>query len=202
MRRRPEMTIHHPAAPPSPRCAPPLRAPRRRPSSLSMSDTVAGQIAVGAERPEREVRGITVISQVEHPRKSGSRETRIVPQPIRLLRAHQKLGAAPHTLGGGPPRREQSQKSPRSLVRGAWESYGLCMRQRIGIVALAPAAVGILLELQPIDGAPNGGIVGTDVRLYECRQHRPGAVNIVGAPAAEPRTIGFLLFAQVDNREV
>src|SRR3981081_1931829 len=37
------------------------------------------------------------------------------------------------------------------------------------------------------------------MRLRQGRQYRPGAVNVIGAPAAEPRAVGFLLPAQVSD---
>src|SRR6202035_5683656 len=89
------MTNRRAAAPPAPGCAPPPRAPRRRPPD-SMSGSAPRQWAVGRQRPEREVRAIAVVLQIERPRKAGRREARVAPQPISLLRAHQELGAAPH----------------------------------------------------------------------------------------------------------
>ena len=46
---------------------------------------------------------------------------------------------------------------------------GFAGRVSVGVVALAPAAVGILLELEPFDGAPHRRIIAADVRLREGR---------------------------------
>ena len=70
----------------------------------------------------------------------------------------------------------------------------------VAVIALPPAAVQILSRSQPIDRAPHGGIIRADAGLRECGQDRPGAVNIVGPPATEPRAIAFLLVAQVSHR--
>src|ERR1700722_8933422 len=70
----------------------------------------------------------------------------------------------------------------------------------VAVIALPPAAVQILSRSQPINRAPHGRVIRTDARLRERGQDRPGAVNIVGAPATEPRAIGFLLVAQISHR--
>src|SRR5271165_3713465 len=199
--------------------------PRSLPEdATSMSDSAARQGAVGRQGPEREISGVAVIPQIEHARKARRRELTIAPQSIRLLRAHQEFDAAARGVGSGLAGGEQPQKRPSALKRGARKSRGFAGRPYagrryagrryagrpyagrpyagravIGIVALAPAAVRILPAFQPLRGAPHGGIVGADVRLRECRQHRPGAVYVIGAPAAEPRPVGLLLAAQVGN---
>src|SRR5260370_13874852 len=115
-----------------------------------MSDSATRQGAVGRQRPEREMRRIAVIFQIEHARKAGRREARVAPQSIGLLRAQQEFGAASHGIRVRLPRGEQAQKRPGGLVRGARELPSLAGRQRITIVALAPAAVLTLFELEAL----------------------------------------------------
>ena len=40
------------------------------------------------------------------------------------------------------------------------------------------------------------------MRLRERHEHRPGAVDVIGSPAPEPRAVGFLLPAQIRNRTI
>src|ERR1700681_1566146 len=93
-----------------------------------MSDSATRQCAVGRQRPDREIRRIAVISQIEHAWKAGRRETRVAPQSILLLRAYQELGAASHGVRMGLARGEQAQKRPGGLVRGARELSSLAGR--------------------------------------------------------------------------
>jgi len=51
---------------------------------------------------------------------------------------------------------------------------------------LSPQPPLYLLEFEPLDGAPHRGIIGAMCACARAVQHGPGAVDVVGAPAAEP----------------
>src|SRR5207237_9034362 len=73
---------------------------------------------------------------------------------------------------------------------------------RVAVIALAPAAVGILPGREPPPGAARGGIIRADARLRERSQYRPCTVDVVRAPAAEPRAVRFLLRSEEHTSEL
>jgi len=91
--------------PPAPGCLPPLRRAATTPTPFN--DRFRDASVCGTPpAPKREIRGIPVISQIEHTRKAGRREARVAPQPIRMLCAHQNSAAAPRGVLIGPRRGE------------------------------------------------------------------------------------------------
>src|SRR5262249_36631767 len=59
----------------------------------------------------------------------------------------------------------------------------------VGLTRLAPAAVPILVRLQPAHGALDVLLVEALPDRFEAPEHRPRAVDVVHAPAPEPRAI-------------
>src|SRR5882757_5004942 len=103
------------------------------------------------------------------------------------------IDAAAHRIRADLACREQREHGPCRLIGCARRS---AERARIAVVALTPAAVRVLPALQPLDGLAHSGILAGETCLRETRQHRPCTVNIVGAPAAEPRAVVLLFLAQ------
>src|SRR2546430_3789450 len=154
------------------------------------------QGAVCRQSPKRKVGAIAVISEVEHARKPRRGEARITPQTVVLLGSQQVFDTAPHRIGADLPGRKQPQQGPGTLVGSARRFSGCLLPVRVGVIALAPAAVGILPGYEPTHGAARGRIIRADARLRERSQYRPGTVDVVRAPATEPRAVRFLLLAQ------
>ena len=70
----------------------------------------------------------------------------------------------------------------------------------VGAQVLAPAAVVVLDAIQPAHGARHGRMLRRKPRLAQRRQHRAGAVQVVRAPATEPRALRLLLRAAATAR--
>src|SRR6267142_438883 len=66
----------------------------------------------------------------------------------------------------------------------------------VGGAVLAPAAIVTLMREQPVDGAADLRLGGIDAGGVEAAERRPCAVDVVGAPAAEPAAFRLLLVAQ------
>src|SRR4029077_14299288 len=154
--------------------------------------------AAGSECPQREVGAVTVIAQIEHPRKSWSGEARVAPQSVRLLRTQQVFNAAPHSLRLDYAGCQKPEQRPGAVVGSARDGLPGAFGG-VAVIALAPATVGILPQLQKTDSASYRRVIGGDARLRERPQDRPGPVHVVRAPSAEPRAVGFLLRAQVSE---
>src|SRR2546430_4395167 len=132
--------------------APRPREPRRcRRHSMGGSEPYQG--AVCRQSPKRKVGAIAVISEVEHARKPRRGEARITPQTVVLLGSQQVFDTAPHRIGADLPGRQQPQQGPGTLVGSARRFSGCLLPVRVGVIALAPAAVGILPGYEPTHGA-------------------------------------------------
>src|SRR3546814_9265590 len=81
-------------------------------------------------------------------------------------------------------------------MRISYWSSDVCSSD-VGGAVLAPAAVGLLAALQPGHRLADVGRRGILAAGVEGAERRPGAVDVVHAPAAVPRAIGLLLAAQV-----
>src|SRR5579883_1434605 len=94
----------------------------------------------------------------------------------------------PTPYGGraGLARRAQSDHRPRRLIGRAGEGTIRIPLEVVAVVALAPTAIRVLPREKPRHGAPHGRVMRRDARELQCHEHRPGAVEVVGAPAAEP----------------
>src|SRR5215831_10646355 len=145
---------------------------------------------VPAKRADREHEPVEVVVEVEVTRETGPGELGLVPGPVASL----VLGEPPHPgLHGRPgtPGREQRQQRPRGLRRGG----GAAPRQGrvvVGAHVLAPAAVGVLMLLQPGHRAADDRLARLHPGGDERGHHRSGAVHVVRAPPAEPRAVGLL----------
>src|SRR4029077_11833492 len=96
-------------------------------------------------------------------------------------------------------RSHQSEQRPGALMRSARSAF-LRVYRVITVVTLTPSAVRILSILEPAHRATHRGVTGGDAGLRERSQYGPRAINVVGAPAPEPRPVRLLLAAQVIDR--
>src|SRR5271156_1080744 len=65
---------------------------------------------------------------------------------------------------------------------------------------LPPPAVGILLRLEPCDGALDPWLVDIDADRAQARECRVGAIDIVDAPASPPSSRRRLIFLEPFDR--
>src|SRR6185312_7219409 len=151
------------------------------------------QAAVAGQCPEREKGAVSVVAEIKHPRKPDRGEPRLVPGPVRLLRPDQVLDPPRHGPIAGFPGRHQPEHRPGGLRRRA--VFGDPMRHAgvVALLVLAPAAIRALPGHQPRRRTPHlrrrrfqsGGV--------QRRESRPGAVDVIGAPAPEPAAVRLLL---------
>src|SRR5215468_6250993 len=88
--------------------------------------------------------------------------------------------------------RHQPEQRPGCLRGGRWRGLVAAVGELIARSVLAPAAVRVLDRDQPFDRAANLGRRALDAGDIERTQHGPGAVDVVGAPAAEPAAVLLL----------
>ena len=98
------------------------------------------------------------------------------------------------------PRRVASERSPAarsaSRAQAVWDavevprpaSSGVPVRAQV----LAPAAVGVLVGLEPGDRPADRRVLGGQARSGERRHDRPRAVDVIGTPAPEPGAVVLL----------
>ncbi len=89
-------------------------------------------------------------------------------------------------------RRQQRHERPGGL-RGGGGAAGDPAAVAVGAQVLTPAAVLVLHRLQPGDGAPDRRVGDGQPGGGEGGHDRARAVDVVDAPAAEPRAAGLLL---------
>src|SRR5262249_54955194 len=70
----------------------------------------------------------------------------------------------------------------------------------VALAGLAPAAVAVLVALEPADRALHVFVTGIHADGGEPAQHRPGSVDVVHTPAAVPRSVVALGVAQEVDR--
>ena len=92
--------------------------------------------------------------------------------------------------------RHQRNQGPGSLRGSAVRRLAARPFRPIAFAGFAPAAIGPLVRQQPGDRAADLRRFRIDPDRIERGQHRPGAINVIGAPAAEPAAIRLLLAAQ------
>src|SRR3569833_1890705 len=176
-----------------------MRTPRRL-HSASMRRPATREVPIGRQGPKREVGAIAVILQIKHPREAWGRVSRITPEAVLLLGADEVLDAMPNGAGPHLPRCQQAQNRPRGLVRIAGRLFRRSRLPTVAVVAFAPTPVIILTIHQPADTSLHTLVVRPEAGLSESCQHRPGTINVIGAPTTEPRAIGHLLFEQKVDR--
>src|SRR5699024_7125174 len=138
---------------------------------------------------------VAMVFEVEHAREAGGVEIATVPQAARRLvgqqPGHAARGFRRLCLAGT----QQAEHGPGGLAGGTGALAG-CAGGIIRVVAFAPTAVAVLAGFEPAYGALNPVGLHVETALFGRGQHRPGAVNIVRAPAAIPAAPRFLLLTQ------
>src|SRR5207302_5661974 len=112
------------------------------------------------ERHHREDLALEVVVDEEIARETRAGELRLVPAAVCVLRANQVGDAALErraTLAVG----DEAEERPRSL-RGRRVADARPLRIVVRTHVLAPAAVVVLMRLEPFDRAANGGVLFFD----------------------------------------
>src|SRR3954463_7018116 len=138
-----------------------------------------------------------MVLEIEHARKSGRGKPGLFPQPVLALRAYQVLRAARHFGAPRFARRHQREHSPGGLKRGARGSLAGTLRTEVAVVALTPATVCTLHELQPAYRAQHTRMRARHTGGFQRDERRPGAVDVVGAPSPEPGAARLLLLQKI-----
>src|SRR5438552_18394588 len=146
------------------------------------------QLAVHAEGPEREVAGVKVVLEEEHPREARPVPERILPAAVRPLGPQQIVDARLDRRPRGGADREEPQQGPGGLARDRRAAPGE-VRLDVALARLAPAAVGVLPAHEPAYGALHVLVARVHAHGPQPAQHRPGAIDVVDAPAAGPGAI-------------
>src|SRR2546425_10922704 len=163
----------------------------------------AGSAIEGAperpERPQGEIFRVEVVLQHEHARKPGTVPERVVPPTVGALGVEEVADAALDGVGAGTAGREERQQRPRRLARRRRPPAG-----EAGLVVtlarLAPPSVRVLVQLQPPHGALDVLVLEALPDGREPPEHGPGPVDVVHAPAPEPRAVVALRAADERQR--
>src|SRR5215467_7907125 len=141
-----------------------------------------------------------MVTQIEYSGKSGRREVGFRPEPVLILGFGKPGDAARYRrivrLAGG----HKAEQGPRGLRRCAGGRLIAVIVQLVTGAVLAPSPVGILDAGQPVGGFANAIVIMLDTSGVKRAQHRPGAVDVVHAPAAVPAAVLELGVAQIVNR--
>ena len=127
-------------------------------------------------------------------RKPGARVLRLLPRAVGALRGDQPRHPALDRLRALQPLagRVQRQQRPRRLRGGrvaAADPRGVIVGARV----LAPAAVLVVVCVQPLHRPADRLLLGADAHRRERRQRRAGAIDVVDPPAPKPRSVRLLL---------
>src|SRR5262245_39360019 len=155
--------------------------------------------AVDSQRPEREILGVQMVLQVEDPRKARAVPERVFPRAVVALRSQQVIDAALDGRAARAASGEQAEERPRRLARNRFAHPGELVVV-VALAGLAPAAVAVLVALEPADRALHVFVTGIHADGGEPAQHRPGSVDVVHTPAAVPRSVVALGVAQEVDR--
>ena len=175
---------NHSAAPP--RAA--LHTERHRPTVSAL------QIAIARHRPEREEFPIAVIAQIEDAGKAGRGVSLLVPQAVGALSLRQDRRCRVRPPDGRPRRppsgRARPMPSARRCSAPARSPGSRACSSRRPRPSRRPRS-GSRAASRPPCG-PSARLV-IDAGGVERAQHRPGAVDVVHAPAAVPASVRLLV---------
>ena len=147
-----------------------------------------------AERAEREDMPVHLVVDVEVAGEAGAGVLRSSSHPPsgRWLRDQPGARRAPTALRRSPA--ASSASSAHAVCDGVDAPAPAPARVAVRAQVLAPAAVGVLVARRA-RRRPGGSavVLGGDAGRDQRRHHRPGAVDVVGAPATEPGSVGLLV---------
>src|SRR5262245_51155424 len=155
----------------------------------------AHQAPIAPQRPGGEIGRIAVIFEVEHAREADCGIFRLGPAGVGARAVRQMADTAGNRLGLDLAGRHQPENGPGRLRSGGHRG-GVALARPVGCASLAPPAIGTLPGDQPVDGPSDPWRLHVLAGGIEGAQGRPGAIDIIGAPAAEPRAVRFLLGLQ------
>ena len=148
---------------------------------------------VTAQRREGEHQPVEVVVDVEVPREARPGEPRLVPVAVGPLGVER--GRPPPGRWRRPDRcRRRRPGEPAGPRRSArrWRAPARETGVGVGAQVLAPAAVVVLVRGQPVDCRGHRRVARVETRRHQRRHRRPGAVDVVGPPTPEPRSVGLL----------
>src|SRR2546428_1950428 len=157
--------------------------------------------AVDSQSPEGEILRVQVVLQIEDPREARPVPERILPRAIGVLRPQQVVDTALDDRAARAPGREEPEQRPRGLARNRLADA----RELVVVVALArlaPATVLVLMTLEPANRALDVFVTRILADRGEATQHGPRAVDVVHAPATEPRPVVPLRMTEKIDRSL
>ena len=151
--------------------------------------------ASNGQRHRREEVAVEVIVDVKVARKAGARAFGLVPRSVAAL-AFAQIAQDPVAPPGVAPRPGKLQRvhGPGRLRRRAPADAGKRF-VGVGMAALAPAAVGVLHRDSHAAARSTMSLAGA--QRGERRDDAPGSVDVVDAPASEPRAARLLRRAKI-----
>src|SRR5574337_1662399 len=157
------------------------------------------QGAIQRKGPERKIETVEMIPQIKDAWESRSGKFSFFPPAIRALGLQEVVNASCHRRMPYDAGVQEPQERPSGLRGGAWALAG-CPRVLVGIARFAPAAVRVLMTDQPINRSPDVWLIHPLSDRSKARQHRPGAVDVINPPSAEPAPCRFLLVLEECDR--
>src|SRR5262245_41591431 len=178
----PKKVPNRPSESTTPIVQPPTRSKGRSAGATGRSGM---RPAVDSQGPEREVVGVEVVLEIEDPRKSGPVPVGILPRAVVPLRPQQIVNAAHDGRTAGAPGGEEPEQRPRGLARRR-VPHARELVILVALAGLAPAAVLVLVTLEPPRRSLDVFMPRVLAHGGKAAQHRPGAVDVIHAPASVP----------------
>src|SRR2546428_7027339 len=157
--------------------------------------------AVDSQSPEGEILRVQVVLEMRWPGAARPVAGRRLPRAIGVVRPQQVGDTALDDRAARAPGREEPEQRPRGLARNRLAGA----RELVVVVALArlaPAPVLVLVTLEPANRALDVFVTRVLADRGEATQHGPRAVDVVHAPAAEPRPVVPLRMAEKIDRSL
>src|SRR5262249_47684706 len=160
-----------------------------RPRRRRALGAVAGEPgAILSEGHQRKVVPVEVVAEIEVTREAGAREEALRPRAVGPLGADEPVDAALDGVALRSVGSEEAEERPRGLRGRALALPGETLVV-VGGDRLAPAAVGVLVRTQPLDGTADVRRAQILADRGEADERAPRPVDEVDAPAAPPRAV-------------
>src|SRR5258705_7436539 len=192
----PKKVPNRPSESTTPIVKPPTASNGRNVGAIGRSGMRA---SVDSQGPEGEVVGVEVVLQVEDPREAGSVPEGGLPRAVVPLRSQEVVDAAHDRRAASAAGGEEPEQRPRGLARPRLAHAGELVVV-VALAGLAPAAVLVLVALEPAHRALHVFVPRVFADGGEAAQHRPRAVDVVHAPAPVPRAVVPLRVAEEVDR--
>ena len=154
---------------------------------------------VHAQGHQGEILLVIMVPEIKHARESGAGIELLIPTAVRQLRVQQIGEALLNLSRANLTRAHQAHQRPRRL-RGGTGADPFVLRVIVAAERLAPAAIRILVILQPRHRPTRVGLAQIGTNGLQAAQHLPGAIDVVGAPPAKPGAVGTLVAAEESER--